>query len=439
MIMAKINFIVKSTKKGSLATVYLRFTDKKVTDLTVTTPKKIYPEYWSLITGELKQRIVFDEKFTEEEKLEFEKDLTDLKDHVFKKYNELVRKGNEPTKDWLKNVIDNFFNTVSVKDETLNQYIARFINETETGKRLSIQKGMAKRYAKNTVKAFKSYKFVFDEYQKSKNIVLNFAGITIDFYDKFVSYFTTANYRINTIGKYIKILKTIMRAARDEGLHTNSEIERKRFQAMKTDVQDIYLTDQELTKLFKLDLSENKTWEIVRDVFLVGCYTAQRYSDFSKINPNNIRTLANGSKIIFLIQKKTNENVLVNIKPELETILKKYNYQIPKTFEQKINLHIKDICKKAGITEPVELKEFIGGLEVQKFVSKNELVKTHTARRSGCTLMYLAGIPIVDIMKISGHRSQREFLNYIKVSKEETAEKLSTHPYFTDVKLTVAK
>jgi hypothetical protein len=72
-----------------------------------------------------------------------------------------------------------------------------------------------------------------------------------------------------------------------------------------------------------------------------------------------------------------------------------------------------------------------GGLKVTTHVPKNELIKTHTARRSGCINMYLGGINVIDIMKISGHKSEREFLSYIKVSKEETASALQSHPYFT--------
>ena len=45
--------------------------------------------------------------------------------------------------------------------------------------------------------------------------------------------------------------------------------------------------------------------------------------------------------------------------------------------------------------------------------------------------MYLAGIPVIDIMKISGHKTEKEFMKYIKVSKLETAQNLSRHPYFT--------
>ena len=55
---------------------------------------------------------------------------------------------------------------------------------------------------------------------------------------------------------------------------------------------------------------------------------------------------------------------------------------------------------------------------------------THTARCSGCTNMFKAGIPTIEIMKISGHQTEREFLKYILIDEEETAERLFVHPYF---------
>jgi hypothetical protein len=68
---------------------------------------------------------------------------------------------------------------------------------------------------------------------------------------------------------------------------------------------------------------------------------------------------------------------------------------------------------------------------------KKDLIKTHTARRTGCSLMYLAGIPVIDIMKVSGHKTEKEFLKYIKVGKEETAINLASHPYFNQSNLKV--
>jgi len=111
-------------------------------------------------------------------------------------------------------------------------------------------------------------------------------------------------------------------------------------------------------------------------------------------------------------------------------ILEKYNYKLPKTFEQKVNERIKDVGELVKINEMVTMEKIRGGMKIKSEIPKFELIKTHTARRSGATNMYLAGISTLDIMKITGHKTEREFLNYIRVSKEETAEILANHEYF---------
>jgi integrase len=56
-----------------------------------------------------------------------------------------------------------------------------------------------------------------------------------------------------------------------------------------------------------------------------------------------------------------------------------------------------------------------------------DLVSSHTARRSFATNYYLQGFPTIDLMKITGHRTERSFLKYIRVSKLDTAKRLSEH------------
>jgi hypothetical protein len=47
---------------------------------------------------------------------------------------------------------------------------------------------------------------------------------------------------------------------------------------------------------------------------------------------------------------------------------------------------------------------------------------------SFATNAYLAGIPMNDILEITGNRKTESFLKYIKVTKLETAEKIKDHP-----------
>lgn len=448
--MATIKLIVKSTEKGQPATIYLRFRDGREIDVIISTPEKVFPEYWNNKSQSFKQRIHFKEVFSEQDKVNIEEKFSQMKDFVLSEHFKL--KGNPISKEWLKSVIDKFYEKKEPGAETLSQYIERFIDEATTGKRLN----RGKRYTFSTIKNYKGFETQLNEYcgiytekrlseliEKEQPLrplkVLNFNDITIDFYNDFLAFCNEKDYSPNTTGRHIKHLKVIMRQAREEGLHNNTEYQRKSFEAMAVKVDNIYLTEAELKRLFDLDLSNNKPFELIRDVFLCGCYTAQRFGDYSRINKTHIRTLENDKKVIDLIQQKTGEKVVIPVRHELEIILSRYDYTLPKTFEQKVNEKIKIIGEMAKITEVVSYEESRGGLRVKKSMKKNQLIKTHTARRSGCTNMYLAGIPTIDIMKISGHKTEREFLKYIKVSKEETAVNLSNHPFFIGNVLSIAK
>ena len=163
-----------------------------------------------------------------------------------------------------------------------------------------------------------------------------------------------------------------MRAAKDEGHHINEEMNRKQFKTLRTEIDSVYLTEKDIKKLIEVDLTEKgfEHLEKVRDVFLVGIYTAQRFSDYSRLTKDNFKTLTNGNNVIELHQTKTGEKVTIPVKRELLEILKKYNYELPKTHEQKVNAGIKTICKKAKIKEPIETETIKGGLTIKTTTPK---------------------------------------------------------------------
>lgn len=438
--MATVTYLIRSSKTGKTAPVYLRFRDRNV-NLMVKTRFKVLPEYWSNKIHSLKNSRTYTDRFSEKEQNDFKNDLQKLKDFIFNRLMVLTSENKEPSQDWLKGVIyafDNEGKPLIQNKVTLNNFIEQFISDIETGARLVTTKPHeGERYKPLTIKNFKNFKVLFVEYQDKRRRKINFDDITADFYADFVKYCNDKNYSLNTTGRHIKNLKTIMRAAYNEGHHTNLSVNLNTFKTLRADVDNIYLSEKELQALYKMKLKGIE--EVSRDVFLIGCYTAQRFSDYSAIRESNIRTLENGSKVIDLIQKKTGERVIIPIRPELTELLEKYRWNVPHIWEQKLNLHIKDVGQKAAITEPVTVERVQGGLKVKSTIPKHELIKTHTARRSGCTNMYLAGIPTIDIMKISGHKTEREFLKYIKVGKEETAKTLSIHPYFTGSHLKVVE
>lgn len=432
--MATVKFFLR-TKLDKLAPVYMRITDTGGVNLIVKTSFKMVPSYWNEKKQTCKDNILDTKVFTKKKAKEIEDKFTELKDKIlFESYD---LKG-PVTLDWLNETVYKYFNKDVPKNETLRQYIDRFYNEAKAGTRLASVGTTKRRYAYETLRSLKGTKLSFEMFEDETGRKSNFNDITIDWYNDFLAFYYKRGCGANYIGKHIKNLKTIMRQAREEGLHNNTEIERRSFKALSEPSESIYLTAKEVQAMYEKDLSDSPVLAKVRDVFLCGVYTAQRYSDYSRISKDMIKE-EDGTKYIELIQQKTGEKCLIPMRPELETILSRYDYTLPKTFEQKINFNIKEVGKLCDIKEGILTETFRSGMKVKKTTPKYKLIKTHTARRTGCTLMYLAGVQPIDIMKVSGHKTEKEFLKYIKVGKKETAMNLARHPYFIGNPLAVAK
>lgn len=432
--MATVKFFLR-TKLDKLAPVYMRITDTGGVNLIVKTSFKMVPSYWNEKKQTCKDNILDTKVFTKKKAKEIEDKFTELKDKIlFESYD---LKG-PVTLDWLNETVYKYFNKDVPKNETLRQYIDRFYNEAKAGTRLASVGTTKRRYAYETLRSLKGTKLSFEMFEDETGRKSNFNDITIDWYNDFLAFYYKRGCGANYIGKHIKNLKTIMRQAREEGLHNNTEIERRSFKALSEPSESIYLTAKEVQAMYEKDLSDSPVLAKVRDVFLCGVYTAQRYSDYSRISKDMIKE-EDGTKYIELIQQKTGEKCLIPMRPELETILSRYDYTLPKTFEQKINFNIKEVGKLCDIKEGIVTETYKSGMKVKKTTPKYKLIKTHTARRTGCTLMYLAGVQPIDIMKVSGHKTEREFLKYIKVGKKETAMNLARHPYFIGNPLAIAK
>lgn len=411
------------------------------------TGKSIHPELWD---KEKQQPTTNRHKIAKAKKINpsVKADLQNIKTRLDNITVEVAKvlayqetQGITPTIELIKDHLDAIFGTGAKNPKatttTLLEYTTLFVDQIESGERLI--PSTSKQYKFGTVKNYKGFLAQLTSYQKKKKKILLFEDVTMDFYDSFVKFFNNKNYSANTTGRHIRHLKAIMAAAKEERLHNVSEFERKAFKTIKVEVDEIYLTESELKRIENKDLSKTPKLDIARDIFLVGCYTAQRFSDYSRISADHVTETEDGSPIIKLIQNKTGATVMIPISPKLLAILVKYNYQLPKTFEQKINKRIKDVAELAGINSVVITKHTQGGKVITKKSFKYDKVKTHTARRTGATLMYLANIPLIDIMKITGHTTTKNLLRYIKVSKEQTANKLSVHPYFNQSPLKIAK
>lgn len=422
--MGKIKFFLKHPKSETESIIFLVYRyDYQV--FKYYTGEYVLPESWDLVTQRPKISVKYPSNADVARQLsKYEFFLNDL-------INELKRKKVEITSELLKKHLDDEFKT-TIKNEVsehinLIKYIENYINECTTGKRLTPQ---GTKYQIWTIKGYKTLLYHLNEYMTKKHQKLDFSDITVDFYDDFMFYFHSNNYATNTIGKHIKNLKVMMRAALDEGVHSNSEFQRKKFKIVTEESDTIYLTEEELEKIYNLDLSKNTRLEKVRDLFIVGARTALRFSDLINLKPNNFIQNSKGS-FMKVHTQKTKEEVIVPLKREVIEILNKYDGHLPRNISnQKMNDYLKEIGKIAEINSKESKVSTKGGLRVEETFEKWELLTTHTARRSAATNLYLAGFPTLSIMKLTGHKTEKSFMKYIRMSKEDNAYKMAESDYF---------
>lgn len=327
----------------------------------------------------------------------------------------------EPTVEVLRSILNKDLNKIAPIELDLFRFIERYIEEAK----IKTNQNTGRTFSGNTIKLYKNSFNHLKEYARSQRKRVDFSTIDLDFYQDFMEYLTkTKGLATNTIGGIVKDLKTFLNEATERGVNKNFAFKSKRFRVISEETESIYLTESELTDLYHIDLSKNKRLEKVRDLFLVGCYTGLRYSDFTQIHPENIK-----GDFIHITTKKTAEKVVIPFHPVVAAIIKKYKSHLPDSISnQKMNDYLKEITKTVkSLKVNVSLKTTKGGLAVHTNHKKHDLISSHTARRSFATNAYLQGVPSFVIMGITGHRTEKAFNKYIKITSSEKAKILQLH------------
>lgn len=412
--MPQARFVLKEPTATERTLIYLFYNFDNYR-MKYSTGEKINPKYWNV----KKQRAKETAQFLEYP--EFNQKLNNIETAVNNAYRRLENdKEAILTPELLKITLNKELSkTTGVKRQGLLEWID---NEIE------IMKANQKN---GSIQVYKALANHLRDFSKSRRYRLSFETINIEFYEQFKDYLLGEKKLLtNTVGKQIKTLKTFLNLATEKGVNTNMAYKSRLFKALQENIDHVYLTAEELDTIYKLDLSGKKYLDRVRDLFLIGCHTGLRFSDFTQLKKENLEK-ENKTWYFNVKTTKTNERVVIPVKPVVKRIWDKYNGELPRAISnQKMNDYVKELAKEAGIKQTVIVKK-TSGKEVRESIRpKYELVSTHTARRSFATNAYLSGIPAISIMKFTGHRTESSFMKYIKVSQERNAQLLSNHPFF---------
>lgn len=410
----QVNFRLKPAGKDGLSNIVLDFAYQK-RRLRYEFGQSVKPIDWN----EKKQRVKNKQTTTDDGKFALNDMLDNLEHTCLRTYSVSLKDG-IPDPLILKRTLDKFIdknhnNNEVTSKPTLFSLAQRFIDgEIKFKGRDKSPKSL------DTYKAVTKH---LREYQVYSKLSLDFEKIDLDFFYAYVSYLKNIKkLAVNTIAKDISIIKVFMGEAVDLEYTDNMKFKHKKFTYNEEETDHAYLTEEELTKMYELKIT-NKKLDEVRDLFIFGAWVGLRFSDFSNIQPENIVKI-DGDYFIKMITQKTKELVIIPCNPVVLEIFDKYADRVnklPKTISnQKFNDYIKDVCKLAEFTEK-------GRVSDKPIEMLADLVSSHTARRSFATNYYLQGFPTIDLMKITGHKTERSFLKYIRVSKLDTAKRLSDH------------
>lgn len=432
LFMGEVNFYLKKKEPVTgKSLIYLQF-KYGGNKLTYTFNQTIDPKNWN----KSKQRVKNNTQTTADGQHSLN-DLLDNLELVLKRAYHAELKNGLPQPALLKRHLINFINQNEKSDTapTFFKLMDRFISGEIKYK--------GKEKSPNTIKTYNTLVGHLKAFELVKKYPIDYDSINLDFLYKYISFLnspytgSTAGIQDkktldtlkrlpvgqNAIAKDVQILKTVLKKAVTLGETKNAWHAHEDFTAVREETDAVYLTEKEIIDLYHYDLSHSKRLEQTRDLFVFGCFVGLRYSDYSNIKPSNIVTV-DGELFIKMITQKTGEHVIIPCNPVVLEIFEKYKdnpNRLPRTISsQKFNEAIKEACELAGLIET-------GRLTTEPDLELYKCISSHTARRSFASNYYLQGFPVIDLMKITGHRTEKAFLKYIRVTKLDAAKRLSAH------------
>lgn len=442
-----ITYVLHNPKATSETPIYgiIRFNNERVK---VATGWKVLPKHWNGATFDKSGKLIDQGKqrvrnvIAANNREVVNMFLDNLETAVQEILNDLKVNRVAITKDEVKRRVDLWRNPEPIK-VVQNDLVAYVENLLERKDSIKVKSGKSKgrKLSLGTIQRYRTTLNGLKDFQKVSSRKMAFADIDSIFYDAFVDWLTyTRKYAQNNVSKYVENVKTFMQRAFDEGLHTNVSF--KSFGGMREESENIYLTESELDRIYRLDLVENPGMERVRDLFIIAAWTGFRFSDFSTLQPEHIKKDEQGSYIIEKRQLKTENKVYVPVfHYSTIEILEKYNFVPPRSISnQKTNDYLHDIAKLAGLNDRIlkhqhkagelKVKTESGWDKMSIGVEKWTLVTTHTARRSFATNMFKRRVPVFIIMECTGHKKEAEFRKYIKADSLEKTQMIRA--YFPD-------
>ncbi|MDP9961666.1 phage integrase SAM-like domain-containing protein [Chryseobacterium lathyri] len=407
--MAKVSFFLRTTVKNKPSNICIRLRDKDLDLRLALSELKCLPDEWKNGKCKVASKKVFD---TDTESINTK--LSKIESHVLQKYSDQNTILNY--KVWLQSCLDEIF-----KPKVKTIYSSNLIEFIDTY--LEIKKNTISKRTNYKIKVLKTMLINYCTYHK-KAPIIEFKNLDNYFKDDFERYCLNINYKHETIYSKLTDIKVISKFANNYDIENHPHTKEWKLgvsKFKKDKPKHIYLSFEELENI-KNSEQPHDYLDNAKDWLIIACFTGQRVGDFLKFEKSMIVE----NKYIEFKQEKTGKLMQIPLLKEVKKILDKRNGEFPrKISDVKFNKYIKIVCKNAQILEVVyglksQVLENKTKRGVLGYYPKYELVASHIGRRSFATNFHTL-TATVDIMYVTGHSTEKQFLVYIGKTEKEMA------------------
>ncbi len=287
-----------------------------------------------------------------------------------------------------------------------------------------------------------------------KHLVATAKGASLDFFnDDGINAFlrrlrVKSKMQENSVQKHYLNLRWFLKWTIRKGYASEREIGKiqPKFKLVQKPV--IFLTKDELLRLYRYEVPANGTKVILhdylgeeyekvvhdaaamaktRDLFCFCAFTSLRYSDMASLKHANI-----SGDMMYVTTQKTHDRLPINLNSFAKEILDKYSdcrfpdgLALPVISNQRMNLYLKDLCELCEINEPITEVCYRAGQREEVTYPKYSLIGTHAGRRTFICFALSSGIPPQVVMKWTGHSDYKAMRPYIEIAETIKAEQMA--------------
>lgn len=241
-----------------------------------------------------------------------------------------------------------------------------------------------------------NYKTLFNNLERYKPGAL-VTDIDYQFVVSYDKWLRDSGIAHNTRISRLRLLRAVLNEAKNRDIISVNPFERFKIQQMVS--KKGYVTNEQLRQLESMRLKGYE--DLVRDAFLVGCYTGLRFSDVTALRQSHIK---DGWLVIAM--KKTKFTVEI-------PVAKLFDGKMLKIVE-KYGGDIGRLTKKLGSNATVN-KTLRGLLDA---VGADAKITFHSSRHTFATLLGQQGVDITVVSKLLGHTKLQTTEIYREVNRE---------------------